>query len=261
MIVPFDYAQETVERHVARVMTAEKPVTALIDNGKFRAKDLLMAIGAALASSGTVADTFVYTKSEPVPLRPEQVDEVLSWAQAVIVGVGDCGGCSSCSAMDALAFVERGIPAAVVATYPFQKVIEAATRRTGLTGLSSLYVEHPVWTRDEQWFTQNAQRLAGLFSLHLSRHDDSSAWTPIADAEQADPFETLRTALAAGDFELQVFSDGTAYRFRIVPGPTSCSDCLIPEGLFIQIAVQAARETGLEIDPTLTVVELADATE
>ena len=91
MVVPFDYTKTVVTRTVSRTTTRKSPVLGLIDNGKFRAKDLLVALGGALVENNDVSSPFVYTKSAPVPLTPEEVGAVLDRAEAVIVGVGDCG--------------------------------------------------------------------------------------------------------------------------------------------------------------------------
>ncbi len=256
MVVPFDYRQGVAARAIDRRPPAQRPVLGLVDNGKIRAKDLLVALADELVGRADVCDPFVYTKSDPVPLRPEQVEAVVDRAGVVIVGVGDCGGCSSSSAIDALKFVERGIPTAVVATTPFQYVVDAVQRRLGLEGLSCLYVDHPIWTRDAEWFQANAQRLAAAFSTYLADFTrPAPARSDSASSTRDDPFAGLRRSLAADNYELHVSSHGPAYRFRVVPGPDSCAECLIPDDLFVQIAVQAARDGGLEIDPDLVVVE------
>jgi hypothetical protein len=55
------------------------------------------------------------------------MDEIKAW-QAVVVGVGDCGSCSSCSLHDAIAAERQGVPAIGVMTTRFVSAAEMMCR-------------------------------------------------------------------------------------------------------------------------------------
>lgn len=159
LVVPFDRAPPP---SLAPDFTAlpRGSVLALIDNGKVNADRLLSAIGDALVERGAVASYFLYRKQRMVPLTDAERDDILARAQVVIAGLGDCGGCTACSVTDALRCAGRGVPSFILATERFEGIVDATEREYGRGALRRLYVGHPVWNRDDEWFESTAEALA-----------------------------------------------------------------------------------------------------
>ncbi len=162
LVVPFEIERQVAERHRPELRALPAlPTVALVDNTKARAGELLAAIGAALAEQGVIGDYFVYRKSlNMIPLDDDERDNVVTRADVVISGVGDCGGCTACSVTDALRCLEEGRPAFVVVTERFTELAASTDEAYGLDGLHHLTVEHPIWTRDPEWFASTGKALA-----------------------------------------------------------------------------------------------------
>ena len=106
-------------RSVALRDVSERPVLALIDNGKPKAARLLIAVGEALIERGVIESYFVHHKRAMVPIDDDERAAIVRRAGVVIAGVGDCGGCTACSTTDALRLREVGVRAHVVVTEQF----------------------------------------------------------------------------------------------------------------------------------------------
>ena len=66
------------------------PVLGLIDNGKPRAEDLLLAIGRQLQARGLVSSHFVWRKgSAAKPITTEERANMLARAHVIVSGIGD----------------------------------------------------------------------------------------------------------------------------------------------------------------------------
>lgn len=137
-----------------------RPVLGLVDNGKGRAADILEAVARHLTARGLVSSHFIVHKaSAGKPITPEQRAHLLSRADVVISGVGDCGACSSCSLHDAVMCSAEATPSAVIITTPFVRLAQATAMNLGATRLPVVVIEHPIWTRDDAWIDAAAQRL------------------------------------------------------------------------------------------------------
>jgi hypothetical protein len=146
-----------------------RPKVGFVDNRKARAGDLLQATGEALLATGVIETYFIHQKSlHMLPLNDGERDELLRRADVVVVGVGDCGGCTACAVTDALRCLESGTPAFVVVTDRFVDLAQSTDLAYGLDGLHHLTVEHPIWTRDADWFRSTGSSLAEAVAATLS---------------------------------------------------------------------------------------------
>jgi hypothetical protein len=244
MVVPFPRRDARPERRSVDLRDVpERPVLALIDNGKPRAGTLLTAIANALIDSGSIARYKMVTKRASIPLTPEELAELLDGAHVVVSGVGDCGGCTASSVTDALNCIELGVPSSVLITTAFTGLAAATDRAFGLDGLRTLVVDHPVWNRDEAWFAARGAELAQAWRADSAGVAGSAAG---GAASVDDALRTLTAALDADGYALRVNLDGDRALLRVeAVAPDACPDCLVPADLFGDIAHAAMVGAGL----------------
>jgi len=168
MVVPFKYAFADEQPRTAVAVRAQKNLNlVLIENGKRRAREVLTSFGEALAATGIAAQHTVETKSMATPMLAADVERFTD-ADVVVLGVGDCGGCSSSAALDAIEFRKHGVFAVVIASTPFEYVVSMIAKQNGAPDLPYLLIEHPIWTRDEDWITARSGELATAFAELLT---------------------------------------------------------------------------------------------
>jgi hypothetical protein len=170
MLVPFKLSSDVECYATPLGLFVERPTLALIDNGKMRAKDLLTKIGDILKAREKIASYFVHTKTGVAPMESDEVERVRNTADLVVVGVGDCGGCSSCAVLDAVEFLNQGTLALVIASKPFEYVVNVTARERNASGLEYGLVDHPVYTRDDDWIAAAAGRLADIVMHSIDEH-------------------------------------------------------------------------------------------
>jgi hypothetical protein len=257
MVVPFRY--EIAVSQIESELSQDLPKTVIVgfvDNGKLRAKDLLAAVGDSLVRTGVIESFFTFSKKGSLVVSAAEVDDVLRSANVVISGVGDCGGCSSTATIDALKFLDRGIPSFVLASRPFEYVVDATDRQQSVAGLRRLFVDHPIWTREIEWFESNGERLADEIRRALfSSPGEGSPISEMSSNPVGDAFEGLRQSLKADDFDLTFTSVGRDYHFQIIAGDDACADCLVPVDVFTGIIVQTGIAAGLDMDTNSVVIE------
>jgi hypothetical protein len=243
MLVPFKLSPEPEPKQAMPTLKAGNLRLALIDNGKRRAQDVLTRFGAALSSASVISHSFMYTKASGMPMSIGEVECIRAAADLVVLGVGDCGGCSSCAALDAIEFLNNGVYAVVIASKPFEYVVNTTAKQRGVYSLPYLLIDHPIWTRDDEWIDSRASELASAFLASLP------------EARQLDSvFSALRETLRADDYDLSINHLDGRYVFNIEADSSACADCLVPESMFADIVVQVGREAGLDIERDRVVV-------
>jgi hypothetical protein len=257
MLVPFKLSPEPEPKQAMPTLKAGNLRLALIDNGKRRAQDVLTRFGAALSSASVISHSFMYTKASGMPMAIGEVERIRAAADLVVLGVGDCGGCSSCAALDAIEFLNNGVYAVVIASKPFEYVVSTTAKQRGVYSLPYLLIDHPIWTRDNEWIDSRASELASAFLASLPYR----AKVPLPEigaemqAGQLDSvFSALRETLRADDYDLNINHLDGQYEFRVEAGSSACADCLVPESMFADIVVQVGREAGLDIERDRVVV-------
>ena len=140
----------------------------LIDNGKAKAKSLLVHLASTLGEHAALSSVEVVSKpSAGSPLDESDVKALSQGADVVIAGVGDCGSCSACSLHDAIEFEQAGIPATVLITDVFIGNIARFAVTLGLPGYHSLVVPHPVAQKDDDHLQRLASSVAGAACRQL----------------------------------------------------------------------------------------------
>jgi hypothetical protein len=123
----------------------------LIENGKPKARDLLLAIADGLSEHLPNLSVDVHSKSSASwPISAEEAESLVASADLVLTGLGDCGGCSASSLADAVAVERVGLPATVVITEAFQGLVASYARRLGAPGYPALVLPHPISSRSHE---------------------------------------------------------------------------------------------------------------
>jgi hypothetical protein len=123
----------------------------LVDNGKAKAKDLLLYLASELEQRLPIATVEVVSKpGAGYVIEDDQVVELAGRADLVIAGLGDCGACSACSLQDALLFERAGVPATVLITEVFIANVARFADSLGCPGYHSLVVPHPAATKSDE---------------------------------------------------------------------------------------------------------------
>jgi hypothetical protein len=105
-----------------------------------RAKTLLDQLG--------VSTSEIWSKEDPSrPLTPAELDRIVREGEGalVLLGVADCGSCSSGSSLDSILLQQRGVTAVPVVTAPFVGVLPKLLSVWQADGaLSGIVLEHPI---------------------------------------------------------------------------------------------------------------------
>lgn len=246
LVLPFPSHDIAPPRRDERVQSQrvipDRPVLGLIDNGKIKAGVLLTAIGDALKQRGAIGDYFLYRKGAMVPLTDEERASIVSRADIVISGLGDCGGCTACSTTDALRCINAGVPSFMLASERFAFLVDATDREYGIAGLRRLLVEHPVWTRDEAWFAATADTLASTISAALNLH----VTAPSSEAIDA-ALDELRQGLDADGYDMRARLEGEKLTIDIAARPDAGTACLMPAPQIAQVAGGMLRQAGIVV--------------
>ena len=224
-----------------------KPVLGLVDNGKIKADKLLTSLAEALLARGAIADYFLHRKAAMVPITDEERDRIAARADVVVAGLGDCGGCTACSVTDALHCLAIGLPAFMLASEKFAFLVDATDREYGIEGLERLYVEHPVWSREEVWFAQAGERLADRWLEVLGRAPSVAPAAMQAAPSIAEALSDLRCGMEADGYDLAIESDARGVNLVVTARDGTCPTCLIPEEMFGNIAFESLAAAGIPL--------------
>ena len=244
---PAQASPASAPRQAARRELPARPVLGLIDNGKIKADTLLTSLGEALLARGAIADYFLHRKAAMVPISEEERDHIGARADVVVAGLGDCGGCTACSTTDALHCIAIGIPSFMLASEKFAFLVDATDREYGLVGLERLYVEHPVWSREDGWFAEAGERLADRWLETLGRVPADGS-TPLSSPRSvADALSELRRGMEADGYDLAIESKAQGVTLAVTARDGTCPTCLIPEDMFGNIAFETLKSAGFDL--------------
>jgi hypothetical protein len=126
---------------------AAKRSVYFVDTWKPNSLAILRRAKALLEQRG-VSTFDIWSKKDPSrPLTPPELDRIVREGEGalVLLGVADCGSCSSGSSLDAILLQQRGVTAIPVLTVPF---VEVLSRLLSIwqadSPLSSIALEHPI---------------------------------------------------------------------------------------------------------------------
>lgn len=134
----------------------------LLENGKQNARLFLEDVGAVLREQHGVGDVKVHRKevfstAEP----PEVIDAISAEADAVVMGVGDCGSCSAAAIADGVTFERHGTPAAVICSDAFIATADAMAQVQDAPGYRYVTTPHPVAGLAPEQVSERAAAVAG----------------------------------------------------------------------------------------------------
>ena len=61
---------------------------------------------------------------------------------------------------DAILCSGAGLPATAVVTQPFRKLATQTAANLGVSGFEVMFIDHPVWTRKDDWIEATAKDVA-----------------------------------------------------------------------------------------------------
>lgn len=116
----------------------------LLDNSKAGASVIVESLAARLRARGSAVELVRVRKTHAsLPLEPAQAD-VLAGTDIVLAALGDCGSCTSWVVHDAVTLENRGVPAVVACSTPFETFARTQAVALGRPGLRILTLEHPI---------------------------------------------------------------------------------------------------------------------
>ena len=134
----------------------------LLENGKQNARLFLEDVGALLRERHGVGEVKVHRKEVFSTAEPPEVIEAISAeADAVVMGVGDCGSCSAAAIADGVTFERHGTPAAVICSDAFVATADAMASVQDAPGYRYVTTPHPVAGLSPAQVAERAGQVAG----------------------------------------------------------------------------------------------------
>lgn len=134
----FKVSQRAARRGVYFVDTWKPNSLAILT----RTKSLLEGRG--------ISTLALWSKQDPSrPLTPPELDRVVRESEGalVLIGVADCGSCSSSSSLDSIFLQQRGVVAVPVLTAPFADVLlRVQSIWQSDSAIPSIVLDHPIQT-------------------------------------------------------------------------------------------------------------------
>jgi hypothetical protein len=115
----------------------------LLDNGKPNSDVFLVALSKELTARGAVPQEPVRKSNIGRLADPALIEKLAADNDLVVVGVGDCAGCCSCSTLDAIALEAAGKPTAMVCTSEFLTTAQISAATTGVRDYPFTVIDHP----------------------------------------------------------------------------------------------------------------------
>lgn len=133
----------------AGVATLDGVRVGVLENTKRNAAQILDAVAEELGSRYKLSGVVRRTKKQfAMPFTEEQLEDLRSEVDVVVIGVGDCGSCSAAAVADGIALEEIGIPTAVINTDAFEGNSRAMAKLKGNAEFDFLITSHPVANLD-----------------------------------------------------------------------------------------------------------------
>jgi hypothetical protein len=118
---------------------------AVLDNTKPNAVEIMRRIGQLLVGDYGAASCEVFRKlSSSQGASEQQLRAITADYDLVITGSGDCGSCTSWSALDAAELEHRGVPAVLLVTDPFVPLARTLVQSSGVANLRFAQIPHPI---------------------------------------------------------------------------------------------------------------------
>ncbi|MBM9468765.1 UGSC family (seleno)protein [Nakamurella leprariae] len=132
----------------------------LLDNGKPNSDRFLAALADELRRRG--ARPLVPKRKSNIGrlAEPELIETLSLAADLVVVGVGDCAGCCSCSTLDAIALEAAGRPTVMVCTSEFLTTAQISAATAGVRDYPFTVIDHPFGALTAEQVADRAREVA-----------------------------------------------------------------------------------------------------
>jgi hypothetical protein len=148
----------------------------LLENGKQNARLFLEDVGALLRERHGIAEVHLRKKANFAVAEGEDVvDAIRAEADAVVLGVGDCGSCSAAAIADGVNFERHGTPAAVICSEAFVATADAMADVNDAPGYHYVTTPHPVAGLSPEQVAQRAETVADQIAAMLEEHSAAQA--------------------------------------------------------------------------------------
>jgi hypothetical protein len=124
----------------------------VLDNSKANARQILVTVGAEIAAkTGAIVSHAVCKPTASRPCPEPMFEEMLVKADVIVMGVGDCGSCTTWSVHDMAAFEDAGRPVSLIVTDVFKDMATAVAESLGYHDAPLAVTSHPIGglARDE----------------------------------------------------------------------------------------------------------------
>jgi hypothetical protein len=161
-LVPVPTGEHVGDSPLARFRDFAGATVALVDNGKPRTSELLLAIAEGLAAMyPTMKVVGPFLTDTAFLASEEQLDDIAAQCDIVLNGLGDCGSCSASSIHVVADFAARGIPAIAMCTKPFVLTAREIAARRGMPDLPFVVLEHPLSSLPSEELRERAREAIG----------------------------------------------------------------------------------------------------
>lgn len=139
--VPGEVAQVSVRE----VTSVHGMRIGVLDNTKPNAVEIMERAAQLLVEQHGAASYKVYRKlSASQGASAKMLAEIAANSDIVITGSGDCGGCTSWSALDAAEIERLGVPAVLMVTDAFIPLAKMLVVQEGTADMSIAEIPHPI---------------------------------------------------------------------------------------------------------------------
>lgn len=133
------------QRLAARVPALEGLRLSVLDNTKWNAMTLLRNTAALLQDRVRLADVRYFRKEAfSKPAADDLLRQIAAESDIVVTAIGDCGSCTSCCTVDAIALERLGIPTAMLVTTEFVHESKMQALALGMDELRPVVIDHPL---------------------------------------------------------------------------------------------------------------------
>jgi len=212
--------------YVARPKDLKALRIGLVENSKKNSEAVLQKISEKLEALHGMTMQVLVHKQQREPLDEAQLGQ-LKGVDFVIVGVGDCGACSSGSLLDAIILEKAGIPAVGVITDVFKTSVRQMARLAGVPDFQVAMMPHPLATLGETEIDREAEALVARI-LALLQTGQSSQNRTQEKAKRQEQSTSITSPAASPSAQIErCFTLGWTDGLPVVPATRALVDSML----------------------------------
>ena len=171
---------EEIDSHMLRDLTGIR--VAVLDNTKPNAVEIMERIAQIMVAEHGAASYDVFRKlSAAQGASEEQYRTLAANYDLVITGSGDCGGCTSWSALDAVELERRGLTTVLLVTDAFVPLAKTLVAREGAPDLRMAEIAHPIGGQATENMKTVGENVVASIIESLAQSRDELALQPSDD--------------------------------------------------------------------------------